>query len=106
GWACEPVSALRRTGDCAHKVRGRIGLVLPSGLATDQGSASLRRMLLATCDVDAIVGIDNHRGIFPIHRSVRFLLVTASAGQPTLSIACRLGLADPAELESLGDASA
>ena len=82
---------------------GRIGLVLPSGLATDHGSARLRRRLLTGCDVDALVGIDNRRGIFPIHRSVRFLLVTASRGGPTRSIACRLGLDDPSELERLGD---
>ena len=82
---------------------GRIGLVLPSGLATDHGSAALRRRLLNRCDVEAIVGIDNHRSVFPIHRSVRFLLVTASAGSPTREIACRLGIDDPAELEALGD---
>ena len=82
---------------------GRLGLVLPSGLATDHGSASLRRLLLSQCRVDAIVGMDNHRGVFPIHRSVRFLLVTASAGGPTGHIACRLGVDDPAELESMGD---
>lgn len=82
---------------------GRIGLVLPSGLATDKGSAPLRRLLLNRCDVDAIVGIDNHRGIFPIHRSVRFLLLTAAAGGPTRSAACRLGIDDPSQLESIGD---
>ena len=32
---------------------GRIGLVLPSGLATDHGSAPLRQLLLSRCDVDA-----------------------------------------------------
>src|SRR5260221_656861 len=53
---------------------GRVGLVLPSGLATDHGSAALRRRLLSECDIDALVGIDNQRGVFPIHRSVRFLL--------------------------------
>jgi hypothetical protein len=78
---------------------GRIGLVLPSGLATDQGSAALRRRLIGECDVDALVGFDNHRGVFPIHRSVRFLLVTATTGLPTRSIACRLGESDPATLE-------
>ena len=82
---------------------GRLGLVLPSGLATDHGSAALRRRLFSGCDVDAIVGMDNHRGVFPIHRSVRFLLVTASAGGPTGSVACRLDLDDPAALESIGD---
>jgi hypothetical protein len=87
---------LTRTG-------GRIGLVLPSGLATDYGSAPLRKRLLTRCDVDAIVGLDNHRGVFPIHRSVRFLLVTATAGSPTRRIACRLALDDPAELEAIGE---
>ena len=47
--------------------------------------------------------MDNHRGVFPIHRSVRFLLVTAIAGGPTDQIACRSDLDDPAELESIGD---
>jgi hypothetical protein len=81
---------------------GRFGLVLPSGLATDHGSAALRRRLFSSCRVDAIVGMDNHRSVFPIHRSVRFLLVTASVGEPTARFACRLGLDDPAELEATG----
>jgi hypothetical protein len=82
---------------------GRIGLVLPSGLATDHGSASLRRLLLSRCSVDAIVGMNNRRGVFPIHRSVRFLLVTASPGSPTDRVACRLDVDDPAALESAGE---
>ena len=82
---------------------GRLGLVLPSGLATDHGSAALRRLLFSRCRVDAIVGMDNHRGVFPIHRSVRFLLVTGSVGAPTERIACRLDLDDPADLEAIGD---
>jgi hypothetical protein len=82
---------------------GRIGLVLPSGLATDHGSAPLRQLLMSRCDLDAVVGIDNQRGIFPIHRSVRFLLVTASPGSTTRRVACRFGLEDPAALEAIGD---
>jgi hypothetical protein len=53
--------------------------------------------------VDAIVGLDNHRGVFPIHRSVRFMLVTATAGSPTHTIACRLGESDAAALEAVGE---
>ena len=82
---------------------GRIGLVLPSGLATDHGSAPLRQLLLSRCDLDALVGIDNHRGIFPIHRSVGFLLVTASPGSPTRRVACRFGIEDPTVLEGIGE---
>ncbi|HEX3644424.1 MAG TPA: N-6 DNA methylase [Vicinamibacterales bacterium] len=82
---------------------GRLGLVVPSGLATDHGSAALRRLLFSQCRVDTLIGMDNRLGVFPIHRSVRFLLVTASAGGPTGRIACRLDLDAPEELESIGD---
>ncbi len=81
----------------------RIGLVLPWGLASDHGSAKLRRRLFNECDVDALVSIDNQRGVFPIHRSVRFLLLTATAGTATQTIACRLGERDPAALERSGE---
>jgi hypothetical protein len=82
---------------------GRIGLVLPAGLAADQGSARLRRLLFARCDVDALVGFDNKQTIFPIHRSVRFLLLTGTVGKPTQSIGCRLGEVDPSILERRED---
>jgi hypothetical protein len=95
----ERAVALIRTG-------GRIGLVLPSGLATDHGSASLRRLLFSRCDIDALVGIDNQRGIFPIHRSMRFLLLTATAGPPTQSIGCRFGIQTTSELDALSDDAA
>ena len=85
---------------------GRLGLLLPSGLATDHGSGPLRQLLFHRCAIDAIVGIDNRRGLFPIHRSVRFLLVTGSTGAPTSRMACRLGLDDPADLESIGEDAA
>jgi hypothetical protein len=80
-------------------------MVLPAGLATDHSSTALRRLLLSRCDVDALVGVDNRRRLFPIHRSVSFLLLTASVGGPTQAIACRFGVEDPAYLESVGDQS-
>ena len=78
---------------------GRLGLVLPSGLASDRGSAALRRLLFSQCAVDGLIGFENRRAIFPIHRSVRFLLLSATHGAPTTSIGCRLGEVDPAVLE-------
>jgi hypothetical protein len=82
---------------------GRLGLVLPSGITSDHGSARLRRMLFSRCNVDAIVGFTNRDGVFPIHRSVRFVLLTASRGAPTLEIACRLGERSPAILDDEAD---
>jgi len=91
--------SLTRTG-------GRLGLVMPSGLIADHGSARLRRMLWSRCNVEAIIGFDNKEAIFPIHRSVRFLLLTGTAGEATTSIGCRLGEVDPTILEQPDDESA
>ena len=88
------------------KPGGRIGLVLPSGLAVDAGSAPLRRYLFERAGVDSILGLDNRAGIFPIHRSVRFVLVTATTGCSTERIACRFGVSDPDRLDAIDDVSA
>ena len=79
---------------------GRLGLLLPSGLATDHGSGPLRRRLIQQCAVDALVGLDNQQGLFAIHRSVKFLLTTATKGSATQSIACRLGETDVTSLDA------
>jgi len=90
----ERATALTRPG-------GRLGLVLPAGFVADAGSAALRRMVFTTCDVDSLVAIDNRTRIFPIHRSVRFVVVAATAGGPTKRIACRFGLDNMNELAAL-----
>jgi len=78
---------------------GRLGLVLPGGFASDHGSASIRRRLFSTCRVDGLVGFDNRQAVFPIHRSVRFVLLTAAKGAPTNQFGVRLGEVDPGVLE-------
>jgi len=78
---------------------GRLGLVVPWGLAADHGSAALRRLLFERCTTDAIVGFENSGGIFPIHRGVRFLLLSTSPGGATREIRCRLGERSPAVLD-------
>ena len=79
---------------------GRLGLVLPAGAASDAGAAGLRRHLFDRADVDSLTGLDNRRGIFPIHRSVRFALMTATAGRPTRAIACRFAIRDLDEMDA------
>jgi hypothetical protein len=39
----------------------------------------LRRHLLDRAEVDEITGLDNRLAIFPVHRSVRFVLLTCTA---------------------------
>ncbi len=87
------------------KPGGRLGLVLPSGIVADAGSASLRRLLFSRARVERIIGFDNRRGTFPIHRSVRFVLLSAAAGAPTSEIACRFGEQDPAALSRIASHS-
>jgi hypothetical protein len=83
---------------------GRVGLVLPSGIATDHTAAPLRRHLLGRTSIDTLCGFDNRKAIFPIHRSVRFLTLTSTVGSATNRIACRFGIDDPSELETIPDA--
>ncbi len=79
---------------------GRFGLVLPGGVLSDHGSGPLRRRLFSQCDVDGVVAFDNRRAVFPIHRSMRFALVTATKGSPTQRLGIRGGESDPAVLEA------
>jgi hypothetical protein len=79
---------------------GRIGLVLPSGVMSDVGSAPLRRRLFSECDVQRVVGFTNRSGLFPIHRSVRFVLLSAVVGRSTSEVMCRFGETDPAALDT------
>jgi Eco57I restriction-modification methylase len=80
---------------------GRIGLILPAGTVTDSGCAPLRRHVFDHAALDSIVGFDNRHGIFPIHRSVRFVAITATVGIPTERIRCRFGLSRPEDLEQV-----
>jgi hypothetical protein len=84
---------------------GRLGLVLPWGFASDHGSATLRSLMFDRCSTDAIIGFDNSRAVFPIHRGVRFLLLSSSPGQPTRQTRCRFGERDPAVLETVDGAT-
>jgi hypothetical protein len=90
----ERAVALARSG-------GRIGMIFPTGLLMDRGSAGLRRMLFDRCRLDPIVGLVNRAGIFPIHRSMRFALVAATRGGRTNQLRCRFGLDDVDWLDTL-----
>src|SRR5690606_7691561 len=69
--------------------------------ARRQGRRHDARRLTA---VDAGVGLDSRRGIVPRHRSVRFALVTCTAGSPTRAISCRFGLSRIEEIDTEDEA--
>lgn len=105
---------VERAFQLARPAGGRIGLVVPWGLFSDRGCAALRHLLFERAHTDSIVSFENTKAIFPIHRSLRFALVTSTktAGlkpRPTAegrrepTIFCRLGEKDVAALDRLPD---
>src|SRR5690606_25090388 len=82
---------------------GRLGLVLPWGALVDDGAAPMRRELIERGLLDAIVGFDNARGLFPIHRGMRFAVgLGARSGTPA-GIRARFGIRTAEEIETLLD---
>ena len=88
------------------KPNGRLGFIAPSGLATDHGSASLRRELLGRTTIDTFMTLENRDAIFPIHRGLKFMLFTLTAGGVTLALPARVGVRSIDVLDRLPDAGA
>lgn len=78
---------------------GRVGLVLPWGLASDDGAAPLRALLLDRCATSSMTGFDNREGIFPVHRGVRFLALATSPGASTTAMKMSCGITRVEQLE-------
>ena len=85
---------------------GRLGLVLPSGFALDHGCGSLRRAVFDRTHVDTFIGIENRDGVFPIHRGLKFLVVSGTCGGRTPVLPCRFGVRRIDTLEQLPDVGA
>ena len=92
----ERALALTRSG-------GRIAMVVPSGFALDHGCARLRSAVLDRTSIDTFVTVENRDALFPIHRGLKFLLVTATSGPRTTSIPCRSGIRSATDLERMPD---
>lgn len=85
------------------KPGGRCALIVPSGLATDHGSARLRRHLLEETTIDTFTILDNRDGIFPIHRSLKFLLLSFTSAGSTTTVPLRGGVRSADSLDAVPD---
>ncbi len=87
---------------------GRLGIVVPWGFASDHGSAALRRHILRATSIDSFVVVDNVEALFPIHRGLKFVLLTISNSRPQpaagVTLPVRSGLRSAAEFDRLPDA--
>ena len=52
--------------------KGRLGMIVPSGLYTDSGTGDLRELFLEKSSWDWLFSFENRRKIFDIHRSFKF----------------------------------
>jgi hypothetical protein len=84
---------------------GRMGIVVPSGLYTDQGSQPLRERFLNHSRVEFLYCFENRRAIFNIHRSFKFVLFGVQKGGETDRFKCAFMEHDPERL-SIIDAKA
>lgn len=82
---------------------GRVGMLTPSGLFSDHGCADLRRHLFDRMNVDSLVMFENRDAVFPIHRSMRFAVFTATKGQATGELRTRFGLRNAVVLDDVPD---
>ena len=62
---------------------GRLGYLLPGSVLIDHGAASLRGRLLDAVDVDRQSIISNRDRLFPVHRSMRNVAITATTSRAT-----------------------
>lgn len=51
---------------------GRMGMIVPSGLYTDKGTVSLRKLFIQGCNWEWLFGFENRDGVFDIHKSFKF----------------------------------
>jgi len=89
--------------------RGRMGLVLPWGFAVDDGAAELRRAVIDAGTLDTFVGFDNARGLFPIHRGVRFVVAVCRSPRDaaaTIATRARFGVMTAEEADAIPERGA
>jgi hypothetical protein len=85
------------------KPDGRLGFIVPAGLATDHGCALLRRALLGRTSVDTFLTLENREGIFPVHRGLKFLLFTLTNRGSSSSVPLHVGVRTPSALDRIPD---
>ncbi len=83
------------------RTNGKIGILAPSGLYTDQGCQSLRELFFRKTRIEFLYCFENRRGIFNIHRSFKFVVFSAKKGDKTDEFKCAFLEHDPERLPAI-----
>ena len=75
----EQAHALLRTG-------GRLGFIVPSGLYSDKGCATLRTLFLDECRWEWCFGFENREKIFDIDSRFKFIALLVEKGGSTIAV--------------------
>ena len=84
---------------------GHAGIIVPSGLYTDEGCTGLRELFFERGCVDYLYGFENRNAIFPIHRSFKFVLLGFSPERPAGAFPAAFMLHDPETLANVEEHS-
>ena len=63
--------------------KGRLGMIIPSGIITDDGTASLRSLFIENCDWEWFFGFENRKRIFQIYYRFKFCSLVITKGGRT-----------------------
>jgi len=80
---------------------GRMGILVPSGIYTDQGCLPLRELFFEKSRIRCLYCFENRRGIFNIHRSFKFVLFNTQKGFKTDAFRCAFMEHDPERLRAI-----
>ncbi|MDH5645656.1 MAG: Eco57I restriction-modification methylase domain-containing protein [Candidatus Heimdallarchaeota archaeon] len=68
--------------------KGRVGLIIPSGIYADAGTKELRELLLTKSNLELLFVFHNRKKIFPIHSSYKFVILCYERGLTTDIVNC------------------
>ncbi len=92
--------------ECAHHLlrdSGRLGMLVPSGIYTDQGTTELREAFLERCSWEWCYGFENRAKLFPIHSSFKFAPIVVERGGTTHAVRAAFMRHDVREWERPGE---
>jgi len=79
--------------------KGRLGLVVPSGIATDQTTSAFFADLIETQTLGALLDFENRRKVFPdVDSRFKFTIVSLTGGEPKDEVTCGFFLHGPDHL--------